>query len=111
MVSIVGLVGLERYCRPLHEESTHCPDNSHPSLKNVPSWRAPLFSCFGSFSLCALPWPARGPNARFWRRGSPPYPIQKSSKSLPPPGPFLPLPSLPPEKRPLDGRSTLFSPL
>jgi hypothetical protein len=26
MLSIVVLVVLERYCRPLHEETTHCPD-------------------------------------------------------------------------------------
>jgi hypothetical protein len=27
LLSIVALVVvLERYCRPLHEESTHCPD-------------------------------------------------------------------------------------
>src|SRR5580693_4489589 len=26
LLSIIGLVVLERYCRALHEESTHCPD-------------------------------------------------------------------------------------
>jgi hypothetical protein len=26
LLSIIVLVVLERYCRPLHEESTHCPD-------------------------------------------------------------------------------------
>ena len=108
-LSIVVLVVLEHCSRPLHEESTHCPDQIPiPSLTNVPSWRAPWLSCFGSFSLRALPWSAQGPKARFWRRGSEPYPIQKVRKGLPRRGPLPPVPSWPAEMRSRRGRSTLI---